>query len=310
MSDTLGTPSQKLRTELARGPIFAAGCYDALSARLVQEAGFPVGYISGLAVEATQLGSADVGLITRTEMAAHAARMATAVDIPLVCDVDTGYGDVVNVAKTIRELHRAGIAGIQIEDQVDPKRCPLLGPPEVLETETAVRRVAACVESKPDPNFFVIARTDAYQISLSAVIERSNRYLDAGADATMSPLKAVDGRPMASLTPDEQMEWLEHYVSSVHGPVVGMQVPAGRTVDDMMEIGFKMVVLPTVTLYSAATAMMAALRSCREQRGVASHLKTHPYDPAVTGIGLLNLLGAEEVTELTRCYGPIEEASG
>ncbi|WP_406462394.1 isocitrate lyase/PEP mutase family protein [Streptomyces sp. NBC_01622] len=303
MSAQVSMPS-RLRAELRAGPVHAAGCFDALSARLAEDAGYKVAYISGLAVEATQLGSADIGLITRTEMAAHAARIAAAVDIPVLCDVDTGYGDVVNIGRTVHEFERAGVAGIQIEDQTDPKKCPLLGSPDVLDARVAVRRIRAAVEARRDPDFAIIGRTDAYEKTFDEVVRRLNLYLEAGADIALSPLKVVDGTPMSSLSADEQMRWHERFCAEVDGPAVAMTLPPGRTVQDMISVGYRVVVLPTASLQAAATAIRAALvRSLRDGTS-AAYFTDNPKDERVVGVGLLKLLGAESAAETQRRLGP------
>jgi 2,3-dimethylmalate lyase len=301
---TTGVSTRRFRELLAAGPVHAGGCYDALTAKLVEEVGYPAAYISGLAVEATQLASADIGLITRTEMVTHAQRIASAVDIPVICDADTGYGDVVNLGRTVREFERAGIAAIQIEDQTDPKKCPLLGSPDLIAADAAARRIEAAAESRTDPDFVIIGRTDAYEISFDEVVRRSNLYLRAGADIVMSPLKVVDGVPMASLDADSQMAWHTRYCAAVEGDVLGMHVPAGRTVADLHAAGYRVVVLPTVGLQAAATAVRAILAQTLDTGTAAGYFAAHPRDERVVGEGLLRMLGAERAAELQQRFAP------
>lgn len=289
----MASPGGRVRDLLASGPVHAGGCFDALSGRLVEEAGYPVAYISGLAVEATQLASADIGLITRTEMVMHAARIAGAVGIPVLCDVDTGYGDVVNIGRTVREFERAGIAGIQIEDQTDPKTCPLLGSPDVLPVDVATRRIVAAAEARTDPDFLIIGRTDAYELSFNEVVWRANAYLAAGADIALSPLKEVDGKPLAGLPVDEQIKWHSRYCAEIDGPVLGMHVPPGCAVADMFELGYRMMVLPTLALQAAATVIRSVLTATYVAGSVEQWFAEHPRDTDVVGEGLLRFLGAE-----------------
>lgn len=300
---TSPTMASRFRAQMDSGPIYAAGCFDALSARLAEDVGYSAAYISGLAVEATQLGSADIGLITRTEMAAHAARIAAAVDIPVLCDVDTGYGDVVNIGRTVREFERAGIAGIQIEDQTDPKKCPLLGSPDVLAASVAARRIQAAAEARSDEDFVLIGRTDAYELSFDEVVRRSNLYLQAGADIAMSPLKQVDGTPMSALPPDEQMKWHQRYCSEVDGPLIGMNLPPGHNVFDMIEAGYRIMILPTISLQAAATAMHHALKQSLSDGTGVTYFADYPRHDRVVGEGLLKLLGAEKALEAQQRLG-------
>ncbi|MBI5017091.1 MAG: oxaloacetate decarboxylase [Deltaproteobacteria bacterium] len=163
--------------------LVAPGCHDALGARFIQRAGFSVAYVTGYGVACSLLGRPDVGEITQTEMVAHAARIAAAIDIPLLCDADTGYGGPLNVQRTVREFQRAGVAGIHIEDQQEPKRCAAMGGVRVTDLPTAVARVRAAVEAKSDPDFLVIARTDCRpSLGVDAAIERARAFADAGAD--------------------------------------------------------------------------------------------------------------------------------
>jgi len=296
--------ASRFRELLSSGPVHAAGCYDALSARLAEDVGYSVAYISGLAVEATQLASADIGLITRTEMVGHAGRIAAAVGIPVLCDVDTGYGDVVNIGRTVREFERAGIAGIQIEDQTDPKVCPLLGSPDVLSAPEAADRITAAAEARSDSDFVIIGRTDAYDISFDETVRRSNLYLAAGADLAMSPLKVVDGTTLSTLPADEQMKWHERYCTQVDGPVLGMHVPPGRSTADMFDVGYQVMILPTVSLQAAATAMHEALRRSLLDGSSLPYFEEHPKNERVVGVGLLRLLGADDALDTQRRLGP------
>ncbi|MEW6490028.1 MAG: oxaloacetate decarboxylase [Thermodesulfobacteriota bacterium] len=174
----------QLRRLLERPGIrMAPGCHDALGARFIQRSGFSVAYVTGYGVACSLLGRPDVGEITLTEMVTHAARIAAAIDIPLICDADTGYGGLLNVQRTVREFQRAGVAGIHIEDQQEPKRCAAMGGVRVLDLDAAVARVRAAVEAKDDPDFFVIARTDCRPaLGVDAALERARAFADAGAD--------------------------------------------------------------------------------------------------------------------------------
>lgn len=174
----------QLRRLLERPEILLApGCHDALGARFIERAGFSAAYVTGYGVACSLLGRPDVGEITMAEVVTHAARIAAAIEIPLVCDADTGYGGLLNVQRTVREFERAGVAAIHIEDQREPKRCAAMAGAAVTDLTEAVTRIRAAVEAKKDPDFLVIARTDCRpSLGLEAAIERAKAFAAAGAD--------------------------------------------------------------------------------------------------------------------------------
>jgi 2-methylisocitrate lyase-like PEP mutase family enzyme len=157
------SPRQRLRARLAKGPVIVApGIYDAYGARLVEQAGFEAAYMTGNGVSASLLGRPDVGLVDLTLITDHARRVAACVDIPLICDADTGYGNAVNVRRTVQEFEAAGVAAIHMEDQVSPKRCGQLpGARPVIGLDEAAGKIQAAVAARRDPDFVIIARTDA-----------------------------------------------------------------------------------------------------------------------------------------------------
>src|SRR3954462_12464657 len=179
------TGAAGLRALLERGePVLAPGAYDALSARLVARAGFPAVYMTGFGASASLLGRPDVGLLSFDEMAGHARRIAQAVSVPLVADADDGYGNPLNVMRTVREYAAAGVAALHIEDQVAPKRCGHMEGKEVIDAAEMVEKVRAAVEARGDGELLIIARTDARAVEgFDAALERARRYREAGADA-------------------------------------------------------------------------------------------------------------------------------
>jgi len=267
MSDDDRSPpmTTRLRELLGSGLVVAPGCFDSLSARLAELAGFQALHLTGLGMEITQLGAPDLGLLTLTEVAAHAARITAAVDIPVLADVDTGFGGVLNVRRTVREMERAGVAGVHIEDQPMPKRCPVLEGRTTVDRRQAVDRIRAACDARTDPDFVIVARTDADTVSIAEVIERCNLYLQAGADMVMPMVLNVDGVPYEKLAPDEQLELLRHVVSSIDGPVMGMgnAPPLGYTVADLEAIGFSFVMFAATALGAAANAMTEAFDAIR-----------------------------------------------
>ncbi len=178
-------PTTRLRELLCRPRLLVApGAWDALSARIVEEAGFEAVYVTGSGVSVGHLGLPDIGLATMTEMVEQVRRIAAAVAIPVIADADTGYGNALNVRRTVREYEAAGAAGLHLEDQEFPKRCGHLEGKRVIPAETMVTRVRAACEARRDPDLVIIARTDARAVlGLDEALRRAEAYRAAGADA-------------------------------------------------------------------------------------------------------------------------------
>jgi 2,3-dimethylmalate lyase len=175
----------RLRALLESGQtIVAPGAFDPLAARLVEEAGFPAVYMTGFGTSAALIGRPDVGLLTMTEMAANAGRIADCVDIPVIADADTGYGNPLNVIRTVGAYEAAGVAGIHVEDQVAPKKCGHMEGKLVIPAPEMAAKIRAAVEARAQPEFVIIARTDARAVEgLERALERARLYREAGADA-------------------------------------------------------------------------------------------------------------------------------
>ena len=176
--------TKQLRELLARpGAIMAPGVADALNARLVKRHGFEAVYMTGAGTTAVRLGMPDVGLLTATEMIDNAGRIAEASGLPLIADADNGYGGVLNVRRTIQGYERAGVAGVHLEDQVIPKRCGHLAGKQLVPVDEAVAKIRAAADARTDPDFVLIARTDAIAVEgFDAALERAAKYREAGAD--------------------------------------------------------------------------------------------------------------------------------
>jgi 2,3-dimethylmalate lyase len=174
----------RLRELMARpGLVVAPGCYDALSARLVEEAGFDACYMTGFGTSSGYLGRPDVGLLTMNEMVDNGRRIVGAIGLPLIADGDTGYGNAINVVRTVHEYERAGISAIQLEDQVMPKKCGHMAGKAVVSAAEATKKIAAAVAARYNDDFVIIARTDSRATDgLDAAIERARMFRDAGAD--------------------------------------------------------------------------------------------------------------------------------
>jgi len=268
----------KLRQLLAQEMVVAPSCFDPLSARLAQLAGFEAIHLTGLGIEATQLAAPDLGLLTLTEIASHAARIAAAIDIPILADVDTGFGGVLNVRRTIREMERAGVAGIHIEDQAMPKHCPLLAGRKVVSRSEGIDRIKAACDARTDADFVIVARSDADVLSFDEVVERSNLYLEAGADMVMPMIMNVQGKSYFGLPPDEQMDWARRLTQAIEGPVMGMgnSPPAGYSAKDMAEAGYSFIMFAGTALGAAANAMAEVFGEIRKNGGDAAYFAAHP----------------------------------
>jgi methylisocitrate lyase len=178
------TKSQRLRSLIAKGCVAMPGVPNAAMARQVEEAGFDAVYISGAGLANTTAGVPDIGLLTLTEVAQLAGYIVDAVKIPAIVDADTGFGGPENVARTIRELERAGLAGCHIEDQEYPKRCGHLAGKSLVPAEEMMEKIEAAVAARRDPDFLIIARTDARGVEdFPSAVERAQKYVEAGADA-------------------------------------------------------------------------------------------------------------------------------
>ena len=223
------------------------GVYDALSAKLVEQAGFPLTFISGYSVAASHLGLPDFGYLTQTEVVAVARRVCASVGIPIIIDADTGYGNALNVIRTVNELIEAGAAGMFLEDQIWPKRCGHMKGKRVIPIEEHVQKIRAAVDARRDRDFFIVARTDARQVTgLDDAIRRCRRYREAGADALF-----VEG--------PRSVEELATIARELPPPLVANMLEGGvtplLTKEELESLGFQLIVCPLTALYASAKAM-------------------------------------------------------
>jgi 2,3-dimethylmalate lyase len=222
------------------------GVHDPLCAKIAQKAGFKAVFLSGYASSAALLGAPDVGVLTLTEMADCAARLADAVDVPVFADGDTGHGNVTNVARTMRLFERAGVAAVFFEDQVAPKRCGHMAGKQVVQTAEMIARIRAAADARVDPDLILMARTDALAIhGIDDAIERMGRYLEAGAD-------------MAFIEAPSTVEQMRRITAEVAAPSMANMVPGGRTpilpAQELERLGFACVAHPTALTYILARA--------------------------------------------------------
>lgn len=259
MSEKLSV-RQQLRKRLTEGSmIVAPGIYDAYGARFVEQAGFDAVYMTGNGVSASLLGQPDVGLVDLTLFAAHAHRAAACVDIPLICDADTGYGNAVNVRNTVREFESAGVAAIHIEDQVAPKRCGHLpGSRPVVSMAEHAGKIEAAVAARRDPDFIIIARTDAAGgLGLDEAIRRGQAYRKAGADVVFVELK---NSPTI-------LEDLKRVTAEAGAPCLVNIDGGGKlgelTVPEIEALGFRIAIFPGLGRAIAGYAMREALQTLK-----------------------------------------------
>ncbi|GGL11949.1 methylisocitrate lyase [Nocardia jinanensis] len=228
------------------------GAFTPLSTRLIEEQGFEGVYISG-GVLANELGFPDIGLTALPEVAARAGQIARITDLPALVDADTGFGEPMNVARTVQELENAGLAGCHIEDQVDPKRCGHLDGKSVVDLATATQRIRAAVQARRDPNFLIMARTDIRGVEgLNAAVDRAKALVDAGADA-------IFPEAMADLTEFEVLR------AAVDVPILANMTEFGKselfTTDQLRDVGVNLVIYPVTLLRTALGAMERTLQT-------------------------------------------------
>jgi 2-methylisocitrate lyase-like PEP mutase family enzyme len=272
------------------GSLAFPGVFDTLSARLAQRAGFPMAFISGYSVAATTIGEPDLGLLTQTEMIDRARRICMSVSIPIIVDADTGYGNPLNVHRTVRELIAAGAAGCFLEDQVWPKRCGHMRNKRVIDRAEYLYKIEAAVDARAGRDFFIVARTDALAaVGMDEAIARVEGARERGADASFveAPGSLADMEQVGRRSP---------------APNVANMIEGGRTPvlpkDELARLGFQLILYPLTALFAAAQAMEDMYRQLREQGttlGAQDRLKKFADFNA--------LIGVEEKYALSERFG-------
>ena len=254
-----------LRARLATGELLRLpGAFNPLSARLIQDKGFEGVYISGAVISA-DLGLPDVGLTTLTEVATRAGQIARMTDLPSLVDADTGFGEPMNVARTVQTLEDAGVAGLHIEDQVNPKRCGHLDGKAVVDTDTALKRIRAATDARRDPNLLIMARTDIRATDgLQAAIDRAKQLVDAGADA-------IFPEAMADLSEFEAVR------NAVDVPILANMTEFGKSelfsTQQLADIGINIVIYPVSLLRLAMGAAERGLDALVAEGSLNSSVK-------------------------------------
>jgi carboxyvinyl-carboxyphosphonate phosphorylmutase len=285
--------TKRLRQLLrAPGIIMAPGAYDALSALIIQREGFPAVYVTGAGVTGGLLGMTDVGLITMSEMVQVARNIAFAVDIPVVSDADTGFGNPINVRRTVREFGRAGVAGIHIEDQVWPKRCGHFEGKAVIPVMEMQQKIRAACDAKEDPDFVIIARCDAIAVEgFEAALDRGEAYVEAGADMLFMecPRSLQEVEEIARRFRDK-IPLFFNMADTGKTPYI----PAQR----LGEMGYKMVIYPGAARLAAAWAITEVMREIKRTGSTAA-----VKDKMLSFAEWTELTGLPQVQALESRYG-------
>ncbi|MBW4561336.1 MAG: oxaloacetate decarboxylase [Mojavia pulchra JT2-VF2] len=255
---------QKLRQLLARPEIIVIpGVYDCLSAKLVEQSGFEVAATSGFGIAASTLGLPDYGFLTATEMLYSVGRIAQSINIPLIADLDTGYGNALNVIRTVKDAVQLGLAGVLLEDQEWPKKCGHFEGKRVIPVAEHAGKIRAAVEARGDSGLVIIARTDARApLGLEEAIARGQAYIAAGADVLFveAPQSVAELKAIASAFPNV--------------PLVANIVEGGKTPEistsELQQLGFKIVFFPLTALFAATQVMATCLRHLKEQGTTAN----------------------------------------
>lgn len=286
----------RLRELIARpGCVIAPGAYDALSARMIARAGFEACYMTGYGTSVTRLGMPDVGLLTASEMLDNTSRIVDASGLPVVADIDTGYGNAINVYRTVRDFEKAGAAAMHLEDQVSPKRCGHLQGKRVISTNDMLAKIKAACDARRDPDLVLIIRTDAIAVEgIESAFERGERYREAGAD--MLFIEAPIGR--------EQAERVARHFSGI--PLLYNMAASGKSPDipaeELGRMGFKLAHFALYGLLAAIPAMEHVFAELR-RTGTIGHLR----DKMATFKQMNDIIGMAEHQAMEERYGVPED---
>lgn len=256
------TGAQRIRDLTAADTVLMPGVYDALTARIAARVGFDIVFISGYSVSAARLGEPDFGFLTQTEMADAARAVCRVSKAPVIVDADTGYGNALNVMRTVGDLQDAGAAGVFLEDQVWPKKCGHMAGKRVVPVEEHAAKICAAADTRGERDLFIVARTDARQPEgLEAAIERCLAYKQAGADALF-------------VEAPQSVEELRRVAEALPGPLVANMIERGVTPhltrSELAELGYALVVCPLAGLFAAAKAVTDVLTELRERETTAA----------------------------------------
>ena len=269
--------------------VVAPGAHDALTAKIIEQVGFSAVYMTGYGQAASHLGKPDVGLLTLTEMVARASNIVEAVNVPVIADADTGFGNAVNVMRTLREYEKAGVAAIQLEDQVAPKKCGHMTGRQVVSKEEMVGKIKAAADVRTDPDLMIIARTDARTVhGIGEALERAKAYEEAGADILF-------------IESPESVEEMKQITTSFKVPVLANMVEGGRTpflpVQDLQGLGYDLVIFPTASTYLVTKALTRLMTVLKETGTTASLIPE-----MITFEEFNDLIGLTKIREIESIY--------
>ena len=269
--------------------VVAPGAHDALTAKIIEQVGFSAVYMTGYGQAASHLGKPDVGLLTLTEMVARASNIVEAVNVPVIADADTGFGNAVNVMRTLREYEKAGVAAIQLEDQVAPKKCGHMTGRQVVSKEEMVGKIKAAVDVRTDPDLMMIARTDARTVhGIGEALERAKAYEEAGADILF-------------IESPESVEEMKQITTSFKVPVLANMVEGGRTpflpVQDLQGLGYDLVIFPTASTYLVTKALTRLMTVLKDTGTTASLIPE-----MITFEEFNDLIGLTKIREIESIY--------
>ena len=269
--------------------VVAPGAHDALTAKIIEQVGFSAVYMTGYGQAASHLGKPDVGLLTLTEMVARASNIVEAVNVPVIADADTGFGNAVNVMRTLREYEKAGVAAIQLEDQVAPKKCGHMTGRQVVSKEEMVCKIKAAVDVRTDPDLMIIARTDARTVhGIGEALERAKAYEEAGADILF-------------IESPESVEEMKQITTSFKVPVLANMVEGGRTpflpVQDLQGLGYDLVIFPTASTYLVTKALTRLMTVLKDTGTTASLIPE-----MITFEEFNDLIGLTKIREIESIY--------
>ena len=271
--------------------LIAPGAHDALTAKIIAKVGFKAVYFTGYGQAASHLGTPDVGLLTMTEMVDRVRNFVHAVDVPVIADGDTGFGNAITLMRTVRIYEEAGAAAIQLEDQVAPKKCGHMTGRQVVPAEEMVGKIKAAVAARTDPDFVILARTDARTTKgIEEAIRRGKAYEEAGADVLF-------------IESPESIEEMKMITSSFKVPVLANMVEGGRSpllsASELEKIGYNLVIFPTASTYVTAQAMFNLMNELKEKGTTKEYM-----DKMIPFTQFNELIGLPQIRQLENEYLP------
>jgi carboxyvinyl-carboxyphosphonate phosphorylmutase len=282
------SPGLRLRKRLREKEILVApGAHDVLTARIIEMTGFDAVYMTGYGTSASLIGQPDVGLLTQTEMFERAINIVNAVEVPVIADADNGFGNAINVQRTVRLYEKAGVACVQLEDQVSPKKCGHMIGRELITMQEMVGKIHAAVDARENDDLMIMARTDARtEFGIEAAIERGKAYEEAGAD-------------LLFIESPETEEEMKAITTSFNVPVLANMIEHGRTpllsAQKLEDIGYDLVIFCVSSTYAAAKAIQDLMNTLKAEGTTEGFMdRMIPFDKFNKMIGLSDVRAKEE----------------